>query len=50
MIFIHFVEIAAISFIPWRAVTELSRFNLVNIMVADALAPCVATTSAAMIL
>ena len=31
-------------------VIELSRFNLVNIMAADALAPCVALTSAAMIL
>ena len=35
---------------PKRAVTELGRFIIVNIMVADALAPCVARTSAPMIL
>ena len=35
---------------PWRAGTELSRFNKVNIMAADALAPYVARTSEAMIL
>ena len=35
---------------PWRAGTELSRFNYVNIMAADVLAPYVARTSAAMIL
>ena len=35
---------------PERAGTELSRFNYVNIMAADALAPYVARTSAAMIL
>ena len=30
--------------------TELSQFNYVNILAADALAPCVARTPAAMIL
>ena len=35
---------------PKRAATELTRFNLVNIMAADALAPYVARTSAAIIL
>ena len=35
---------------PERAGTQLSRFNYVNIMAADALAPYVARTSAAMIL
>ena len=35
---------------PYRAGTELTRFNYVNIMAADALAPYVARTSAAMIL
>ena len=35
---------------PYRAGTELTRFNKVNIMAADALAPYVARTSAAMIL
>ena len=35
---------------PERVGTELSRFNLVKIMAADALAPYVARTSAAMIL
>ena len=35
---------------PQRTGTELSRFNKVNIMAADALAPYVARTSAAMIL
>ena len=35
---------------PYRAGTELIRFNIVNIMVADALAPCVTRTSAPMIL
>ena len=35
---------------PQRAGTELTRFNYVNIMVADALAPCVARTLAAMVL
>ena len=34
---------------PQRAVTELIRLNIVNIMVADALASCVARSSAAMI-
>ena len=33
-----------------NAGTELSQFNLVNILVADALAPCVTRSSAAMIL
>ena len=33
-----------------RAGTELSQFNLVNIMAADALTPYVARTSAAMVL
>ena len=33
-----------------RVGTELSQFDLVNIMAADALAPLVARTSAAMIL
>ena len=37
-------------FNPYRAGTELTRFNYVNIMAADALAPYVARTSAAMIL
>ena len=36
-------------FNPQCAGTELSRFNQVNIMVADALAPCVARASATMI-
>ena len=36
--------------IAWTSMTELIQFNIVNIMVADALAPCVARTSAAMIL
>ena len=35
---------------PYRAETELSWFNLVNIMSADALAPYVARILAAMIL
>ena len=35
---------------PLRAETELSRSNWVNITVDDALAPCVARTSAIMIL
>ena len=35
---------------PKRAGTELSRFNKVNIMSADAQAPYVAKTSAAIIL
>ena len=35
---------------PLRAGTELTPFNYVNIMVADALTPYVARTSAAMIL
>ena len=35
---------------PYRAGTELTRFNYVNIMAADVLAPYVARTSAAMIL
>ena len=35
---------------PQGAGTELSRFNIINIMAADALAPYVARTSAAMIL
>ena len=39
-----------LSINPWCAGTELSRFSLVNIMAADALAPYVARTSAAMIL
>ena len=39
-----------VSFNPQGARTELTRFNWVNIMAADALAPCVARTSAAMIL
>ena len=34
---------------PKRTGTQLSWFNKVNIMVADALAPCVARTSAPMI-
>ena len=29
---------------PLRAATELIRFNIVNAMVADAMAPCVAST------
>ena len=39
-----------IRFNPHRAGTELTRFNKVNIMAADALAPYVARTSAALIL
>ena len=35
---------------PYRAGTELTRFNYVYILAADALAPYVARTSAAMIL
>ena len=35
---------------PYRAGTELTQFNKVNIMAADALAPYVARTSAALIL
>ena len=35
---------------PQRAGTELSRFNQVNVISADALAPYVARTSAAMTL
>ena len=35
---------------PSHAGTKSFRFNIVNIMVADALAPCVAKSSAAMIL
>ena len=35
---------------PWRAGTELSRFNRVNIMVVDALATCVARISSSTIL
>ena len=35
--------------IPQRAGAELIRFSIINIMVADALAPCVARSSAAMI-
>ena len=38
------------TFNPYRAGTELTRFNYVNIMAADVLAPYVARTSAAMIL
>ena len=37
-------------FDPYHAGTELSQFNWVNIMAADALAPNIARTSAAMIL
>ena len=37
-------------FNPQHAGTKLSRFNWVNIMAADALAPYVTRTSAAMIL
>ena len=33
---------------PWFAETDLSRFNIVIIMVADTLAPCVTRASAAM--
>ena len=40
----------AMLFNPYRAGTELTRFNYVNIMAAGALAPYVARTSAAMIL
>ena len=42
--------LTAARFNPQRAGTELSRFNYVNIMAADALAPYVARTSAAIIL
>ena len=37
------------TFNPDHAGTELSRFNNINIMVADALAPCVTRTSTPMI-
>ena len=37
-------------FNPKLAGTELYQFNYVNIMVTDALAPCIARTSAPMIL
>ena len=37
-------------FNPLHAGTELFQFNIVNNMVADALAPCVARTTALMIL
>ena len=45
----HF-SLAASFIYPYRAGTELTRFNYVNIMAADVLAPYVARTSAAMIL
>ena len=35
---------------PYRAGTKLSRFNKVNIIAADALAPYIARTSTAMVL
>ena len=35
---------------PWRAGSESIRFNIVNIMVVDVLAPCVARASAPMII
>ena len=35
---------------PYHAGTELFRFNMVKIMVVDALAPCMTRTSAPMIL
>ena len=50
MIVDPFLNTDAGWFNPKRAGTELSRFNKVNIMAADALAPYVARTSAAMIL
>ena len=43
-------QIVGAVFNPQRAGTESSRFNWVNIMAADALAPYVTRTSAAMIL
>ena len=47
---IRFTIIYQLSFNPYRAGTELSRFHYINIMADDALAPYVARTSAAMIL
>ena len=38
------------NFNPLRAGTELSRFNYIDIMATDALAPYVAMTSAAVLL
>ena len=50
--YLHYFNAVLVNslFNPKRAGTELSRFNYVNIMAADALAPYVAMTSAAMIL
>ena len=47
----HYLQVIGVMFYlnPYRAGTELSRFNWVNIMAADALAPYVARTSAATI-
>ena len=44
------ITIASNRVNPYPAGTELTRFNYVNIMAADALAPYVARTSAAIIL
>ena len=44
------ILLKASVFHPLPAGTELSRFNLANIMVAEALAPCVARSSTPMIL
>ena len=48
-----FCKIVAILFRPKcvnpQRASELIRFNIVNIMVADTLAPCVARSPAAMI-
>ena len=43
-------ELLADRLNPYRAGTELTRFYLVSIMAADALAPYITRTSAAMIL
>ena len=46
----EYYNVYSSSIKTWRAGTELTWFNKVNIMVVDALAPCVAKTSAGMIL
>ena len=47
---IRFGSLPPINLNPYSVGTELSQFNYVNIMAADAMAPYVARTSAAMIL
>ena len=48
--YIQIAKILELGINPYRAGTELSRINYVNIMAADVLAPFVGRTSAAIIL